>query len=127
MNALLARLTPLGLVAVLGLGSYALVRTGVMGFCHVTGTFGSCEAERKAWEGQMGMVASGFFLLFIKSTDGAAMSRSRRRMEDGNGGMPPWDEPGAGAAYLKSFRREPQGVVITPDHPDQPSDRINKP
>jgi hypothetical protein len=55
---------PLGMVALLGLGGFALARTALMISCHISQPWPACEGERKDWQEQMAMVAGGFWLLY---------------------------------------------------------------
>jgi hypothetical protein len=58
------KIAPLGTVALIGLGGFALARTVLMVSCHLSQPWPACESERKDWQGQMAMVASGFWLLY---------------------------------------------------------------
>ena len=61
-------LTPIATIAVIGMGGFAAVRTGLMVGCHIRSEpWESCQSERNDWQAQMAGVAAGFGLLYTKS------------------------------------------------------------
>lgn len=82
-------LTPLGIIAVVGLGGFAAIRTALLAGCHIREPWAACEVERSDWQKQMGMVAAGFWLLYTRApgtSDAPAPSVTTTA-------LPPWRRP----------------------------------
>jgi hypothetical protein len=111
-------LTPVGLVAVIGLGGFALVRTVLLIGCHISQPWTACEPERKDWQQQMAMVAGGFSLLFIRAPGTSDAPSGSTTVA-----LPPWRRPEDEPVPVWEPDPEPEPTpepsagVINPDAP----------
>lgn len=99
----LAGTTPLGWVAMAGLGGFGVLSTGLMLTCHLQLGYGQCGQARQDWGEQMTATGVGFGLLFTSSPGALALLLRRR----GGGqtavaGEPvaPWPEASDAAAEI---------------------------
>jgi hypothetical protein len=119
-------LTPLALVAVLGLGGYAILRTGLMVGCHVSQTWATCEPERRSWQGEMGLVAAGFWLLYTKAP-GTSEAPAPQQLTVA---VPPWrrpEEPSTEAMLRDAFAQAIEDGVVSRVGPPKPSQEVVSP
>lgn len=123
-------LTPLGLMAVIGLGGFGIARTALMVGCHISQPYAECTAERSDWQKQMAMIAGGFWLLYTRApgtSDAPANTTVQalppwRRPEDQTEPAPPPGEPDPDPLPIVPADLPelppPASPVINPDAPD---------
>ena len=59
--------TPMALVGLFGLTSYAVVSTALMLLCHVGQPYEACSHARHEWAQHVGAIGAGFGLLFART------------------------------------------------------------